>query len=336
MAFLRATAILLLASAALVSCGLTVTKQELGEFNAFKTQFGRQYESEATEQIRLQVFTSNLRYIDSFNQNEAAQRGYRLGVNQFADMTNQEFRSQMLGLKMDPRASVNTMMPEGGVRAGVRDLPTSVDWRTKGYVTPVKDQGQCGSCWAFSTTGAIEGLHFNQTGKLISLSEQQLVDCSWLDMGCNGGQPMIAYEYVRMNGGLETEAAYPYKAVGGSCVFNKNSAVATIGGFHHVWFSESSLQTAVATVGPISVAMDASGKDFQLYKDGIYNPSSCSSFMLDHAVLAVGYGVDAAGKDFWLVKNSWNTTWGMQGYFNLARNAGNKCGIATSATYPHA
>jgi len=317
--------------ATLALCSADKLTDNLNEFSKFKAQFGRSYDTEREHQLRLQIFSSNLKYIEDFNRDVAPVRGYTLGVTQFADMTASEFRATRLGLRRDLSHLMKAYKIE---EPSVKDLPAQVDWRDKGYVTPVKDQGQCGSCWAFSTTGAIEGFHFNQTGKLISLSEQQMVDCSWLNMGCNGGRQSFAFKYVKDNGGLMPEDQYPYKAVGGKCVFNQNAAVAKIGGSKGVgFFSESSLQTAVANIGPISVSMDASGADFRLYKDGIYNPASCGRFILDHAVLAVGYGTDKDG-DYWLVKNSWNTTWGMEGYFKLARNAGNKCGIATSASYP--
>merc|ERR1711915_669325 len=169
-----------------------------------------------------------------------------------------------------------------------------VDWRKQGYVTPIKDQKQCGSCWAFSATGSMEGAHFKKTGKLVSLSEQNLVDCSDAEgnMGCEGGLMDQAFNYTVLNKGIDTEASYPYKAIDQKCM------------------------------------IDASQFTFQLYKEGIYYDENCSSQFLDHGVLAVGYGSKKSGenKDYYIVKNSWGKDWGMEGYIEMSRNRDNNCG----------
>nr|AKO90282.1 cathepsin L-like protein 1 [Tigriopus japonicus] len=222
------------------------------------------------------------------------------------------------------------------------ELPTAVDWRDLGAVTPVKNQASCGSCWAFGATGALEGQIFRKTGKLLSLSEQQLVDCTkdekYHNNGCDGGLPDAAYRYIRDVGGIESEEFYPYVGNIGKCMFNKSEVVAEDNGYVSIPSGdEEALKAAVATMGPIVVGIDANHDEFMMYASGIYDNEACLSDRnsLDHAVLVVGYGTDSmTKKDFWLVKNSWGTNWGANGYIKMARNRENQCGIATYALYP--
>jgi len=259
---------------------------------------------------------------------------YTLGMNKFGDMTNQEFVEMMNTFNRNGK-----MAGKGGnmfLAPGNFAVPDSVDWRTQGYVTPIKDQKQCGSCWAFSAIASLEGQHFKKEGKLVSLSEQNLVDCSgkFGNQGCNGGLMDQAFDYIKANKGIDTEASYPYKAVDQKCKFKAADVGATVTGYTDVTSGdEDALTAAIASIGPISVAIDASHDSFQLYSSGIYNEPDCSSSELDHGVTAVGYDTSADG-DFYIVKNSWAATWGMDGYIQMSRNKDNQCGIATSASYP--
>ncbi|XP_036397868.1 cathepsin L.1 [Megalops cyprinoides] len=308
------------------------------EFHAWKLKFGKSYSSPAEEAQRKLTWLSNRKQVIVHNMlADQGIKSYRLGMTFFADMENQEYRRTAfhgcLGLFNTTKARRGTTFLR---QAGIADLPTQVDWREKGYVTDVKDQKQCGSCWAFSATGSLEGQNFRKTQKLVSLSEQQLVDCSGAfgNMGCMGGLMDQAFRYIQANGGIDTEESYPYEAEDGKCRFRPDSIGATCSGYVDVTsMDERSLQEAVATIGPVSVAIDAGHSSFQLYQSGVYNEPECSSTDLDHGVLAVGYGTEN-GKDYWLVKNSWGLDWGDNGYIKMSRNRDNQCGIATAASYP--
>lgn len=297
------------------------------EWEQFKIKYERNMLSGQEHDIRKNIFAANLKFIEKHNAEHAlGHHTFTVGINQFADLTNEEFVKQFTGF------AAADDLPESSVEVTVT-RPASIDWRRHGAVTPVKDQGQCGSCWAFSTTGTIEGAHFKKTGELVSLSEQNLMDCSRQNHGCNGGNPYMALLYTIRNGGIDTEASYPYKMRQGSCRFSKNNVGAAISGAKRIiQGSEKDLQNAIATIGPVSVAIDAANYSFQLYQSGVYVEPACSSYRLDHGVLAVGYGTED-GQDYYIVKNSWGQRWGLGGYIKMARNHNNMCGIATMACY---
>jgi cathepsin L len=277
-------------------------------------------------QYRYSVFKKNLDFI---TQHAQTQHTYTVKMNKFGDLTNLEFSKIFLGFR-GPSYSPKFEPTVPGA------YPDSLDWNAKGYVTPIKNQGQCGSCWSFSTTGSMEGCHMKTTGQLVSLSEQNLMDCSTPqgNQGCNGGLMTAAFAYIMTNGGIDTEASYPYTAMDGTCQFSTANIGSLLSIYENVTSgSEADLQAKV-NVGPTSVAMDASQDSFQFYSSGIYSDPACSSVNLDHGVLATGWGVDNTGADYWIVKNSWGTDWGLDGFFWMARNDNNMCGIATMASLP--
>ncbi|BFG35908.1 hypothetical protein CerSpe_221820 [Prunus speciosa] len=294
------------------------------------------YNGIGEEERRFEIFKDNLRFIDEHN---AQDRPYKVGLNAFADLTNQEYRAKFLGTRSDPKRRVmkaKNLSQRYAFRAG-EALPSSVDWRVKGAVNPIKNQGNCGSCWAFSTVAAVEGINQIVTGELISLSEQELVDCDWsYNAGCNGGLMDYAFEFIIQNGGLDTEKDYPYRAYDQQCdVALENNKVVSIDGYEDVpAYNENALKKAVAHQ-PVSVAIEAGGMALQLYQSGVFT-GECGT-ALDHGVVAVGYGTEN-GTDYWLVRNSWGTNWGESGYFKMERNVATtytgKCGIAMEASYP--
>ncbi|XP_059159056.1 procathepsin L-like [Physella acuta] len=246
-------------------------------------------------------------------------------------MSEQEFSKTMKGYRRSNKSKHSSLVHVAG---DLKYLPEEVDWRTKGYVTDVKNQGACGSCWAFAVTGALEGQHFKKTGTLTSLSEQNLVDCTLNkgNLGCNGGFATSSYEYIKNNNGIDTEASYPYEAES-FCRFEPSNVGANLTGYVEVRYEdEDALQDAVANVGPVYVAIHATSK-FQMYSGGVFYDVDCIPDQTDHAVLAVGYGT-YQGDEYWLVKNSWGESWGIKGYVMMARNKNDHCGIATDASYP--
>ncbi|XP_074313172.1 cysteine proteinase mucunain-like [Silene latifolia] len=313
----------------------------LAIYEKWLVHHGKNYNALGEKEKRFEIFKDNLKFIDEHNSGSES-KSYELGLNKFADLTNEEFRAKYFGAKRKNLGGVvekkNLKSSRYLVKEGEEDeLPVNVDWREKGAVAHVKDQGQCGSCWAFSAIAAVEGINQIVTGDMISLSEQELIDCDTsYNSGCDGGLMDYAFQFIINNGGIDTDKDYPYKANDGVCdQFRKNAKVVTIDGFEDVPENdEKALKKALAHQ-PVSVAIDAGGRDFQLYKSGVYT-ANCGTD-LDHGVVAVGYGTTEDGKDYWIVRNSWGADWGEAGYIRLERNIASKsgkCGIAIEASYP--
>lgn len=274
----------------------------------------------------LSNFANNDDIIESHNAKK--DETYTLGHNHFSHMSFDEFKSYVrLGLQERVEETVAEYVLEAP--KDLSALPASVDWSTKGAVTGVKDQGNCGSCWSFSATGALEGAYEIKYGSLVSFSEQNLVSCDTIDSACNGGLMDNAFSWTKTNGGLCTESGYPYTSgttgQKGACTTTctKNSAVTPKSFTDVAKNSDSALMTAIVQQ-PVSIAIQANQPAFQSYKSGVLT-GTCGS-NLDHGVLAVGYGTWTDGTDYYKVKNSWGTTWGMSGYILIQRGNPQRCG----------
>jgi len=304
-------------------------------WNTWKQVHDKTY-THAEEAKRFGIFTEN--YLKAVSHNTKSTT-YKKGLNQFSDLTGAEFKQMYAsGYKGN-----KTRNPVHNTHHKSAPLPASVDWREEGAVTDIKDQGKCGSCWAFSAVGALEGLNFLSTGKLLSFSEQQLVDCETADHGCNGGLMDHAFKYTE-TAGIELETDYPYVSgkteVAGKCLYVKVLAIKVNKAFTDVAPNDvDALKTAIVQQ-PVSVAIEADQDIFQGYTTGVITADDDCGAELDHGVLAVGYD-STQGQEAFIIKNSWADTWGDEGYVYLstdgsANDGAGVCGILSAASYPTA
>jgi C1A family cysteine protease len=308
----------------LASASTELLTSEDYKFMEYVSKFGRTYGTVAEYNFRKEQFKTRIAVHAEHNSQNGV-TSYQ-GVNFLTDRTDEEIK-KMNGFKMSETANNTKIFDE-------TNNADSLDWRAKGAVTPVKDQGQCGSCWSFSTTGALEGAHFVKTGALVSLSEQNLVDCSWLNHGCNGGSMDLAFMYTEKHH-LETEANYPYTATSGLFKCKYDAAKASVGATTYTDVTKNSAAQFKAALqhGPVSVAIEADQSVFHQYTGGIISGKACGT-SLDHGVLAVGYGSEN-GTNFYIVKNSWTTKWGENGFVRIAIEDGaGVCGIQMQASQP--
>jgi len=306
-----------------------LSKVDESVFQEWMTKHNRAYESQDEYRLRLDIFGDNLKRIAKQNQDSQMYGGATFNTTKFSDLTPQEFYVKFLNnLIVQTAPEDKDVIETTGVQVG-----DTFDWKSQGKITAVKDQGQCGSCWAFSATENIESVWMIAKGITASqmrpLAPQQIVDCDNSDGGCNGGNPPTAYEYVVSAGGMEPEADYPYRAEDESCRFNRADVYTTISGYKYATRNkdESQMKEVVATVAPISICVDA--EPWQSYSGGIMTARQCGT-SLDHCVQITGYDTSAS-TPYWNVRNSWGSDWGESGYIRLQYGT-NTCGLTQEAT----
>ena len=315
----------ILLTAAVVASGKCLNRWE--SFQEFVARHNKAYDSFESFQSRFLIYRDNMEYTELMN---AQQSNFTLGETIFADLTLEEFQQYHTSYLL-AKSKCSAYVPANA------DIPASLDWRTTNKVTGVKDQGQCGSCWSFSATGAMEGAWAISTDELVSLSEQQLVDCSaglkYGNHGCNGGLMDGAFQYA-IDNGMCTEENYLYKATDGTCKTECGPVVHFTGCSDVPANNQVALKEAVS-IGPVSVAIEADTRVFQLYTSGVLTGPECGT-TLDHGVLITGYGTEN-GVEYWNVKNSWGESWGESGYIKIGRSDSKKdagvCGIAMQPSF---
>lgn len=331
---------------AVVTAYTTTSFETFPSFKQFKLLYNKTYASNAVELYREQIYKQNIAFITTENKKK---HSYTLGINEFADINHDEFFLDYSSEQISTTTTTTKPKIENTNKRFLKsqidnprwnDFPHTIDWVSQGRVTSVKNQGNCGSCWSLSTIGAIEGIHAITTGNLISLSSQQLIDCStdYGNIGCNGGIPIWSYEYIIDNGGICSEQNYTYTGTDKEC--HKCDPIVKIQGYRNITTNSASALLNALTKQPISVIIEADKQIFQFYKSGVI--TTCCGDTLDHAVLAVGYGVNSVGQRYFKLKNSWGITWGDKGYVyfgadkisNMENGGSGVCGIFSMPTFP--
>uniref|UniRef100_A0A0N5A142 Cathepsin L-like n=1 Tax=Parastrongyloides trichosuri TaxID=131310 RepID=A0A0N5A142_PARTI len=301
------------------------------EWETYKNKFSKSFDNQTNEEMHKLEFFNTLNMVN--HHNKLFRNGstpYKLEINELSDYTYNDYQ-KLNGLRME--YSNNDLSSDASILLDLNNvtLNKSIDWREFDMVSPVQNQLQCGDCWIFAAVGAIEGAYKKKNGQLYNLSIQQIADCT-VNNSCDGGWMTTAYAYAIKNK-LETSEEYPYKGVEGTCKITNNNEIVNINSYKNIQpNNETYLELLVISVGPIAVGMDASQAAFQNYKSGVYDNKNCSTD-INHAVLIVGLGSDVINGDYWIIKNSWGTNWGIDGYF-LLRRGENACGIATAGSYP--
>lgn len=310
------------------------------DFKQFVREYGKVYTSSEEETFRRRVFNANLKHV--LHHNSQPGLTWKMGINHLSDRTQSELAA-LRGYKKEISSQDHVVDARASMASDfnplVGDLPTSVDWRQKGAITPVKDQGMCGSCWTFASAEEIESMYFLKTGSLVELSEQQIASCTSnpLDCGgtggCEGGTAEVAFQSIITVGGIASEWTYPYISYNGTdyaCRLNSShftfSPVAKLRSYVKLPTNDqNALMQAVATIGPIAISVDASAWSF--YETGVFSGCNMKSPDIDHAVQLVGYGTDSKLGDYWIVRNSWTPTWGEAGFIRIQRTANPVCGV---------
>ncbi|KAL6201804.1 hypothetical protein ACLB2K_025517 [Fragaria x ananassa] len=294
------------------------------KYEQWMAKYGRIYPDSKEKERRFAIFKKNVEFVEKFNSERNTT--CTLSINKFSDMTNEEFLRHQTGFKMPTVSSSTTSSSEdqlstkqSGPNNTTSDIPARIDWREHGAVTPIKDQGECGACWAFTAVAAVEGITKIKTGKLISLSEQQLVDCDSRNHGCNSNYIDVAFKYIQKNGGIAEEKNYPYRGNDNEkCnIKKKGQHAALITGYRTIPAGRQDLLLKAVSIQPVSAAIEGRGDAFRHYHNGVFK-GPCGD-EVNHAVTIIGYGTSEDGFDYWLIKNSWGLDWGDNGYMKIHR-----------------